>query len=222
MSSETVPLFERFAALSELPDCRHVFTRRIPGIDVSHDKAEALRRLDTVHHEIRRSIGLENLPLLTTEQVHGDKIEIIDRPIKSDRHLAGRDGFITNQCGIALGIYVADCCAVYIVDPIAHVLGLVHSGKKGTELAIAAKAIEQMAARFESNPTNMIVQLSPCIRPPHYEIDFAAQIVEQCRAQGVNQIYNSDACTACHPDLYYSYRTEKGRTGRMLALLGFR
>ena len=222
MSSETVPLFERFAALSELADCRHVFTRRIPGIDVSHDKAEALRRLDTVHHEIRRSIGLEDWPLLTAEQIHGDKIEIVDLPVESDRHLAGRDGFITNQCGIALGIYVADCCAVYIVDPITPAIGLVHSGKKGTELAIAAKTIEQMTARFGCESANMIVQLSPCIRPPHYEIDFASQIVEQCRAQGVEQIHDSGVCTACHPDLYYSYRAEKGRTGRMLALLGLR
>jgi copper oxidase (laccase) domain-containing protein len=222
MSSETVPLFERFAALSELPDCRHVFTRRIPGIDVSHDKAEALQRLDAVHREIRESVGMGDWPLLTAEQVHGDKIEIVDRPIESDRHFAGRDGFITNQRGIALGIYVADCCAVYLVDPITPAIGLVHSGKKGTELAIAAKVIQQMTARFGSEPANMIVQLSPCIRPPHYEIDFASQIVEQCRAQGVKQIHDSGVCTACHLDLYYSYRAEKGRTGRMLALLGLR
>ena len=222
MLSETAPLFERFAVLSELPDCRHAFTRRVPGLNVSHDKAEALRRLDAVHREIRESIGMDDWPLLTAEQVHGDKIEIVDRPIESDRYFAARDGFITNQHGIALGIYVADCCAVYIIDPITPAIGLVHSGKKGTELAIAVKAIEQMAARFGSNPANMIVQLSPCIRPPHYEIDFAAQIVEQCRAQGVNQIHDSGVCTACHPDLYYSYRAEKGKTGRMLALLGLR
>src|ERR1017187_5100032 len=169
MSSETVPLFERFAALSELPDCRHVFTRRIPGIDVSHDKAEVLRRLDAVHREIRESVGMGDWPLLTAEQVHGDKIEIVDRPIESDRHFAGRDGFITNQRGIALAIYVADCCAVYIVALVTPAIGLVHSGKKGTELAIAAKAIEQMTARFGCESANMIVQLSPCIRPPHYE-----------------------------------------------------
>ena len=75
-----------------------------------------------------------------------------------------------------------------------------------------------MKEEFGSNPANLIVQLSPCIRPPHYEIDFAADIVEQCRAQGVKQIH--DSCTACHLDLYYSYRAEKGKTGRMLALLG--
>jgi polyphenol oxidase len=36
----------------------------------------------------------------------------------------------------------------------------------------------------------------------------------------VKEIHDTGRCTACHPDLYYSYRAEKGRTGRMLALLG--
>jgi hypothetical protein len=37
----------------------------------------------------------------------------------------------------------------------------------------------------------MIVQLSCCIRPPHYEIDFASEIIRQCRYAGVNQIHDS-------------------------------
>ncbi len=127
---------------------------------------------------------------------------------------------ITNQPGLALGIHVADCCAVYLVDPIRRAVGLVHSGKKGTELNIAGTALDQMKARFGSKMSEMIVQLSPCIRPPHYEIDFAARIVEQCREREVQQIHDTGFCTACDVDSYYSYRAEKGRTGRMLALLG--
>src|SRR5438132_4838701 len=137
-----------------------------------------------------------------------------------DKEFAGCDGIITNQKKIALGIHVADCCAVYIVDPKTPAIGLIHSGKKGTELAIASKAIEQMRENFGSDPANLIVQLSTCIRPPHYEIDFAAKIIEQCRAAGVTQIHDSGLCTACDSDRYYSYRAEKGKTGRMLALLG--
>jgi copper oxidase (laccase) domain-containing protein len=77
-----------------------------------------------------------------------------------------------------------------------------------------------MRSGFGSKPSDLIVQLSPCIRPPHYEIDFAAKIIEQVRNHGVEKIYDSGVCTACHVDRYYSYRAEKGRTGRMLALLG--
>jgi polyphenol oxidase len=211
---------EYFPALQAIDNCRHVFTRRIPGIDVSHDKPEVLRRLEAAHLEIRRAIGVGDWPLLTAEQVHGNKIVVVDASVASDKHFGGCDGFITNQREIALGVHVADCCAVYIVDPKTPAVGLVHSGKKGTELQIARRAIEQMNESFGSNPADLIVQLSPCIRPPHYEIDFAAEIVRQCRSCGVSQIHDTGACTACDLEKYYSYRAEKGKTGRMLALLG--
>ena len=211
---------EQFQALKDAAVCRHAFITRIAGIDVSHDKAEALRRLESAHHEIRHAIGIGDWPLLTAEQIQGNKVAIIDTLVESDKHFAGYDGFITNRPRIALGIHVADCCAVYIVDPKTPAIGLVHSGRKGTELGVVRNAITQMIDHFGSAPANMIVQLSPCIRPPHYEIDFAAEIVLQCRALGVKEIHDSGVCTACNLDRYYSYRAEKGRTGRMLALLG--
>jgi purine-nucleoside/S-methyl-5'-thioadenosine phosphorylase / adenosine deaminase len=211
---------EQFPALSAIGNSRHVFTRRIPGVDVLHDKAEVLQRLDSAHAEIRRAIGVIDWPLLTAEQIHGNQIAIVDLPVESDKHFTGCDGFITNQREISLGIHVADCCAVYIVDPGTPAIGLVHSGKKGTELNIAGRAIDQMRERFGSRPADLIVQLSPCIRPPHYEVDFAAEITRQCRSAGVKQIHDNGACTACDLSSYYSYRAEKGKTGRMLALLG--
>jgi copper oxidase (laccase) domain-containing protein len=77
-----------------------------------------------------------------------------------------------------------------------------------------------MIERFGSDPASMIVQLSSCIRPPHYEVDFAAEINRHCRTLGFQHIYDSGTCTACDLGRYYSYRAEKGKTGRMLALLG--
>jgi len=226
--------FEQFPALSAIEICRHVFTHRIPGVDVLHDKAEVLKRLDAAHREIRSAIGVGAWPLVTAQQIHGNKIAVVDEvgpALRADRgrrgaaflpsrEFPGYDGMITNQRGIMLGIYVADCCAVYIVDPKTPAIGLVHSGRKGTQLGVVTNAINQMVHRFSSDPANMIVQLSPCIRPLHYEIDFAAEIMRQCRAFGVKEIHDSGVCTACDLDRYYSYRIEKGKTGRMLALLG--
>jgi len=216
--------FEKFPALSALAIVRHVFTQRIPGINVSHDKAEALNRLETAHREIRSAIGIGDWPVFTAEQIHDNKIAVIGSCScgPAGCEFPGCDGIITNQRGIALGIYVADCCAVYIVDPEAPAIGLVHSGRKGTEVGVATNAITQMIDRFGSDPANMMVQLSPCIRPPHYEADFAAEIVRQCRELGVKEIHDCGICTACDLDRYYSYRAEKGKTGRMLALLGLR
>jgi copper oxidase (laccase) domain-containing protein len=225
--------FEQFSTLSAIGICRHVFTRRIPDIDVSHEKGEVLKRLDTAHREIRRAIGVGDWALFTAQQIHGNKIAVVDvvgSARRADRghrgavslpnkEFSGCDGIITNQRGVALGVYVADCCAIYIVDPNTPAIGLVHSGKKGTALGVVPNAIKQMIDRFGSDPAKMIVQLSPCIRPPHYEVDFAAEITRQCRALGITEIHESGICTACDLDRYYSYRAEKGKTGRMLALI---
>jgi copper oxidase (laccase) domain-containing protein len=219
--------FEQFRALSAIKICRHVFAQRIPGIDVSHDKAEVLERLDAAHREICNATGFGDWPLFTAEQIHRNKIAVVERTVASavlsgvdGREFSGCDGIITNQRGVALGIYVADCCAVYIVDPKTPAIGLVHSGRKGTELGVVTNAIRQMNERFGSDPASMIVQLSPCIHPPHYEVDFAAEISRQCRTLSVQHIHASGTCTACDLGRYYSYRAEKGKTGRMLALLG--
>jgi len=123
----------------------------------------------------------------------------------------GIDGLITASVEVCLGVYVADCCPVYLVDPERRVIGLLHSGRKGSQLGIAAAAIEQMRERFQCDPAKIIVQLGPCIRPPHYEVDFVRQIVGQCEEVGVRQIYDCGTCTATHPDRYYSYRLERGK-----------
>lgn len=213
--------FEQFPPLSAIRICRHAFTRRIPGIDVSDDKPEVLKRLSAAHREIRKEIGIADWPLVTAQQIHGNKIAGIDNCSSGPvgREFAGCDGLITNQSGVALGVYVADCCAVYIVDPKTPAIGLVHSGRKGTELGVVSNAITEMISRFGSEASSMTVQFSPCIRPPHYEIDFAAEIVRQCRTLGVKEIHDAGVCTACDLDRYYSYRAEKGKTGRMLALI---
>ncbi len=210
---------ESFPALCELGFVRHGFIRRIPGIDVATDRAAALARLEEVHRRLRSELGLGEMPFATAEQVHGSRVAVLAEPFRADCCVAGADGLVTNQPGVSLGIYVADCCAIYLADPIRRAIGLVHSGKKGTEQAIVLRAIEAMGEHFDTAPADLVVQLSPCIRPPHYEVDFAAKIVEQVESAGVTQIHDSGRCTASDLAHYYSYRAEKGRTGRLLALL---
>lgn len=210
---------EHFSALAAWPAGVHGFVTRVPGIEARHDKQEALRRLDAVHRTIRAEHGLGAMPFITAEQVHGREVHVVDRAPGGDECFPACDGLITNQPNVCLGIYVADCCAVYLVDPVHQCIGLVHSGRKGSELGITGQAIDLMAAHFRSVAADLIVQLSPCVRPPHYEVDFASDIVRTCRKRGVKNIHDAGVCTACDLERYYSYRAEMGKTGRMLAFL---
>jgi copper oxidase (laccase) domain-containing protein len=210
---------EFFPALAESGQVKHGFIGRIPGIDVATDREQALTRLDSTHRRLQNELGLGDRIFLSAEQVHGDRIAVVDRSPEAGQCFPGADGLITNQRYVSLGIYVADCCAVFLVDPRRSSIGLVHSGRKGTELEIVPQAIAAMGEHFGTEPRDIIAQLSPSIRPPHYEVDFTAEIVQQIRAHGVSRIHDSGQCTACDLARYYSYRAEKGRTGRMLALL---
>lgn len=208
---------ETFPALNSVPGIVHAFTGRAEGIDVAVDRELALVRLENSHAAVRESIGLSDRVFITAQQVHGADIAVVDSTTPAP--VPGVDGLITDDPRVCLGIYVADCGALYLVEPERRVIGLLHSGRKGTELGITRAAIARMVSQFGCDPARMVVQLGPCIRPPHYEIDFAAEIIRQAQEAGVREVHDCGTCTGQNVDRYYSYRVERGRTGRMLAKL---
>jgi polyphenol oxidase len=214
---ETVPV-QFFPALSETGIVEHGFILRIPGLDVQTDRQSALQRLEHYHHVQLATIG--NRSFKQAEQVHGNQVARID--VRSVTRTGGVDGLVTTDPEVVLGIYVADCCAIYLLDPLCRAIGLVHSGKKGTEQNIVRSAVQKLRINFGSEPEDLIAVLSPCIRPPYYEVDFAQSIAAQLRNENVNDIYDNQENTGADLDRFYSYRMEKGRTGRMLAYLALR
>jgi polyphenol oxidase len=206
---------QRFAALEDLSIIQHGFTLRVPGLDVKTDRATALERISGHHQRVLQGLGPRGFR--TAQQIHGNSVAAVDR--ESPEKTSGVDALITKDPEVVLGIYVADCCAIYFVDPVRNVIGIAHSGRKGTEQNVAGMTLERMVAGFGSAPGDLVVQLSPCIRPPFYEVDFAAQIVAQLQARGVRQIYDCGENTGADLERFYSYRMEKGLTGRMLAFL---
>jgi copper oxidase (laccase) domain-containing protein len=160
--------------------------------------------------------------LAVGEQVHGNQVAVVRSA--ADGPWPGIDGLVTAVPGVALGVHVADCGAVFLADPVRRAVGLVHSGRKGTESGIVSEAIRLLGRAFGTDPADLVVVLGPCIRPPAYEVDFAAAILAQCREAGVPEarLHDAGVCTARDAERYYSYRREKGRTGRHLAILGWR
>jgi polyphenol oxidase len=214
---ETLPV-QRFPALSETGVVEHGFILRIRGLDVKTDRESALQWLEHYHRDQLASIGTRSLKL--AEQIHGAGVAAVDAG--SAAKTKEVDGLVTSDPDVVLGIHVADCCAVFLVDPIRRVIGLVHSGKKGTERNIVGAAIRKLRNQFHSESKDLIAVLSPCIRPPYYEVDFAKSIVAQIGVENVGKIYDDRENTGSDLERFYSYRMEKGRTGRMLAYLALR
>lgn len=200
------------------PNVQAAFVERIPEVETSTDKIETLTRLQPHHEQAAQNLGFKQTYL--AEQVHGSELVIIEP--RSKPMTQGVDGLLTKEPELLLGIHVADCGAVYLLDQQTGALALLHSGKKGTEQNITGKAITLMTERFGTDPRDLVGVLAPCIRPPHYEIDFAADIRVQAADAGIpsGQFHDCGLCTGSDLERFYSYRLEKGNTGRMIALLG--
>lgn len=211
--------------LRDLSGLRVDFIERIPGLEVEVEREVAMLRLRDEHEAAVNALGFERKNWWRAEQVHGADVAIAGLAstiIAADGLpvVPAVDGLICQQPGLVLAIYVADCGAIWLADRSNGAFALLHSGKKGTEGNILGRAVIMMQESFGSRPENLIGVLGPCIRPPHYEVDFAAEIVRQAAVAGIREFHDSKTCTASDLRRYYSYRKERGHTGRMMALIG--
>jgi copper oxidase (laccase) domain-containing protein len=208
---------ETFPALDALPVVRAVFLQRVPGLDVKTDRETALQRLAGIQREALSEAGFAGMPLAKASQTHSANVVRIS---STDTFpVPDCDALVTTERHLCLGVYVADCAAVYVADRHGRGIGLAHSGRKGTELGIVPKTIAAVCAATGADPQDLIVQISPCIRPPNYEVDFAADIRTQIAEAGVREIHDCRSCTGSNLEKYYSYRKEEGQTGRLLAAM---
>ena len=209
--------------INALPGVKAGWIERIPDITIEGDRDAAMNQLRPAHESCVKSFSGE-ARWWRAEQIHGCEVAVV--PTAEEITAADglpvipeADGLITVESNQVLGIYVADCGAIWLADKRTGAIGLLHSGKKGTEGNILGEAVELMQKRFGSNPKDIIAVLSPCIRPPHYEIDFAADIERQAQASGIGNYVDCGLDTAADLERFYSYRMEKGQTGRMMAMI---
>lgn len=193
------------------------FIERVPGVDVDGERDEVLERLRPHHEErVREVFGVGDW--WRAEQVHGGEVAVVG-VAGAPMLVNGVDGLVADAAGEALGVYVADCGPIWLADRRTGAVGVLHSGKKGTEANILRAGVGRMADAFGTRAADVVAVLGPCIRPPHYEIDFAAEIGRQAESLGVGLYVDCGIDTASDLERWYSYRMEKGRTGRMLALI---
>lgn len=210
--------------LNALPGIRAGWIGRIPDLPLAVERDEAMKLLRSHHAAAIRDFAGATASWARAEQVHGNAVAVIPCAttiLASDGLLVVPlvDGLITNHPDVVLAIYVADCGPIWLADRKTGAIGLLHSGRKGTEENILASALRAMAEHFGTVPENVIAVLGPCIRPPDYEVDFAAQIARQASESGLGNYLDCGLNTASDLQCHYSYRREMGKTGRMMAMI---
>lgn len=208
--------------LNDYPENFARFITRVPGVPTTTDRATVIAALTPAHEAVLEEGGIATKMLRRAQQVHGNKVALVG-DIGCSYPVEGVDGlFCGGKADCCLGIYVADCAAVWIYDKETQCRALVHSGKAGTLQNIVGETLKAMNKVLGVHAGNCIAVISPCIRPPHYEVDIVTMIKQQLEEAGIDpqNITDSGLDTAADLETFYSYRVEKGNTGRMLALFG--
>ena len=200
---------------------------------------------------LKKILAPENLVL--TRQIHSDIVRRVGRAeagaglFRPD--LEGCDGLITNEPGIGLVAFAADCTPVLLWDPETGAVGAVHAGWRGTANRIAAKAVRAMTDAFGTRPEHLRAAIGPNIGPCCFETD--ADVPEAILASvgpaakpwirvrpggkfdvdlksvnrlileqaGVRHIDVSTDCTACRPDRFWSHRRVGAARGAQGAVI---
>lgn len=209
--SRCLPLME-FPELADAP-IRAAFSLRLPGLPVSTDKQIVMAAL-APWLDGTAAVVAPGRGLITAEQTHGKDVAVVTA---QEGSVPMVDGLLTARRDRVLAIAVADCCPVWLWAPDGSAIAVVHAGRMGTEAGIAVAAADLLARQSGHPVASLGAFLGPCIRPPHYEVDIPALLHAQLAASGVCDIRDCGLDTALDLGRFYSYRTEKGHTGRMIA-----
>ena len=188
--------------------------------------------------EITRKLDYNAKDLAIPEQVHSTVVEFAKFP---GRHPAA-DGLVTTNSNILLTLKVADCVPVYLYEPRKNMIGLVHSGWRGTVGKIVPNAI-QLMQKNGAETGEIRCFLGPAIGICCYEVGVEVahkfddeakmkledrkwkvglhdQISLQLASSGIPEenIQTSDMCTYESRDCH-SYRRDGDNVGRMFAFM---
>jgi len=99
--------------------------------------------------------------------------------LEADGKLEGVDGLVTNIPGICLVTFYADCVPLFFVDPVKKVIGLSHSGWRGTVGKIGRVTVELMQQQYGCEPCDILAAVGPSVCRDCYEV--SGDVIERFR-----------------------------------------
>ena len=185
-------LYFAFPQLSKLTFCVHGFSSRIGGVSEGEfaqmnlsftrgDKEECVREN---YRRISSAVGFDYEKIVCSDQTHTNHVRVVTSQDCGKGYLRPKDYkdidcLITNEPSVVLATFYADCVPLYFVDPVSKVIGLSHSGWRGTVADIASETVRLMTEIYGSKPENILAAIGPSICQDCYEV--SEDVIEQFR-----------------------------------------
>lgn len=177
-----------FPLLSGLDCVKHLFSTRLGGVsegifssmNLSFTRGDDKEAVLENYRRIAEALSLETKKItpkdiVCSDQTHTTNIRIVTKEdvgkgVVKERDYSDIDGLITKEKGVVLATFYADCVPLYFVDPIKEVIGLSHSGWKGTAKRMGQCTVEKMREQFACRPEDIYAAIGPSICQECYEV----------------------------------------------------
>ena len=239
----TEPPYLEYPMFRETGIVKHGFSTRIGGVSkgcfsslnlsfTRGDEEEAVREN---FRRIGSAMGIRCEDMVFTHQTHTTNVRVVTEADKGcgivkPRTYSDVDGLVTDIPGICLVTFYADCVPLYFVDPVKKVIGLSHSGWRGTVGKIGKVTVETMCREFKSRPEDILAAVGPSICQDCYEV--SEDVIRQFRnlwkanelifyEAGIlpEHIAVTNLCTHCNSEILYSHRQAGDARGNLCAFL---
>ena len=212
------------------------------------------------YKRMAKALGVKEDSFVLSYQEHSTNVRVVNKSdmgkgVSVERDYRNIDGLITDERGITLGAFFADCIPLYFYDRKKQVIGLAHSGWRGTCKRMGAVMIDEMAKNFGTDAKDVIACIGPGICQDCYQVseDVYEEFSKNFKSEDIKSIFREDGedhfrlslwkanetvlkeagvlpeniftsniCTACNPDLLYSHRIMGDIRGNMAAFLALK
>jgi YfiH family protein len=245
---ESQVTFLHSEALDRIPGIVHGFsTRRAERNDFSLGPLSSPNPIIPINRaRFLGAIGAPGWPILKLVQVHSGIVRDMDDTRAAGDAVEG-DASVTSIHGALLGVQTADCVPILIADSSGSCVAAIHAGWRGTAARITAKTVARLIEKFDVRADDLTAAIGPHIGVCCYEVgpevvdainepsafeqrsdwakphlNLAAANRQQLLSVGLSadRIEATSLCTQCRSDLFFSYRREGERAGRMLSVIG--
>lgn len=193
LEESSVPLLH-FKKLDETGLVKHCFTTREGGaskdiystMNLSFTRGDDEKSVMENYRRIAAVMKEDITAFVCSDQTHTTNVIRVGKAergigITKEKPYTDVDGLVTNESGVVLSTFYADCVPLFFVDTKNKAIGLSHSGWRGTVGRMGHKTLVKMKEEYGTSPEDVVAAIGPSICQSCYEVseDVAYKFIEE-------------------------------------------
>lgn len=242
------------------PGVVHAFSTRYGGVSEGYlaalnlgtHRGDEPERVWENYRILGQAVGFQPEDTVFTRQRHTAIVRKVGRANRGEGLFREQeevcDAQITDEVGVALVTFSADCTPVLLYDPVRRAIAAIHAGWRGTALGIVREAVASMEREYGCDPADLRAAIGPSIGPCCFETDWDVPQAmldafgEEARGyieargekyfvdvKGLNRLWLTRAgvlhidvssdCTRCQPERFWSHRVTGDARGSLAGMI---